>query len=62
MGLEMKQQHSELSVNTVNWHGCQQKHRRTVADHLSMCNGFPTKMIEQTIVTSQCDIMRTSRT
>ena len=60
MGSETKQRHFKLSVNTVNWHRCWQKHRRTVADCLCMHNGFPTKMIEQTIVMSGCDVMRTS--
>ena len=55
MGSEMKLQHSKLSVNTVNMvnlRGCWQKCRQTTADHLCMHNGFPAKMIEQTIMTS----------
>ena len=45
----------------VNWHGRQWMHRQTVVDRLHMRNGFPTKMIEQTIMTSCGDIKRISR-
>ena len=60
MGSEMKQWHFILSVNMVNWHGCQQVCRRPSADHLHMCSGFPAKMMEQTIMTSLNDVMRIS--
>ena len=52
MGLEMKQQHFILLVKMVNWCGCQQICRRMLAVCLCMCRSFPTKMMEQTIVTS----------
>ena len=58
MGLEMKRRHHILLVKTVNWRGCQQVCRQPSADHLHMHSGFPTKMIEQTIVTSFNDVTR----
>ena len=60
MDSETKRRHSVLSVKTVNWHGCRQVCRRPLADHLRMCSGFPTKMMEQTIVTSFNDVTRIS--
>ena len=45
----------------VIWHGCWQcVHRQTMAFLLHMCSGFPTKMVEQMIVTSWNDITRIS--
>ena len=52
MGSEMKQQHFILLVKMVNWHGCWWVCRRLLAVCLCMNSGFPTKMMEQTIVTS----------
>ena len=43
----------------VIWHGCHWVHRQTMAV-LHMHSGFPTKMVEQTIVTSLNDITRIS--
>ena len=42
------------------WHGCRQMHRQTMAVLLCMCSGFPTEILEQTIVTSLYDIRRVS--
>ena len=36
--------------------GCQWMCRRTMAVLLCMCSGFPTEMLEQTIVTSLYDV------
>ena len=41
-------------------HGCQQMHRQIMAVLLHMCSGFPTKILEQMIVTSLYDVMRLS--
>ena len=60
MGSDTKQRHFVLSVKTVNWCGCRQVHRQLLADRLCMCNGFPAKMTEQTIMTSFNDVTRIS--
>ena len=39
------------------WHGCQQMCRQTMVFLLCMCSGFPTKLMEQMIVTSLGDVM-----
>ena len=57
-GLETKRQHYILLVKMVNWRGCWQVHRQLSVDHLCMCSGFPTKMMEQTIVMSFNDVTR----
>ena len=44
----------------VIWCGCQQVCRQTIAVLLCMCSGFPTKMVEQIIMTSLNDVMRIS--
>ena len=41
-------------------HGCQQMCRQTMAVLLCMCSGFPTKILEQMIVTSLYDVTRVS--
>ena len=57
---KMKQWHFVLLVKMVNWHGCRQVCRLPLADCLHMCSGFPTKIMEQTSVTSLNDITRIS--
>ena len=42
------------------WRGCQWICRRTMAVLLCMHSGFPTEILEQTIVTSLYDVMRFS--
>ena len=42
------------------WHGCRQIQRQTMAVLLHMCSGFPTEILEQTIVTSLYDVTRVS--
>ena len=42
------------------WHGCQQVHRQTMAVLLCMCSGFPTKLMEQMIMTSLYNVTRFS--
>ena len=42
------------------WRGCQQMGRQTMVVPLCMCNGFPTKLMKQMIVTSLYDITRIS--
>ena len=42
------------------WHGHQQMQRQTMAVLLCMHSGFPSKRLEQTIVTSLYDVMRMS--
>ena len=42
------------------WHGHRWVCRQTMAVLLHMCSGFPTKIIEQMIMTSLNDIMRIS--
>ena len=44
----------------VIWCGCWWVCRQTMAVLLCMCSGFPTKMVEQMIVTSLNDITRIS--
>ena len=41
-------------------HGHWQMCRQTMVVPMCMCNGFPAKKMEQTIMTSLCDIMRIS--
>ena len=40
--------------------GCQQMCRQTMAVLLCMHSGFPTEILEQTIMTSLCDVTRFS--
>ena len=42
---------------TVIWHGHWQVCRQIMVVLLCMCSGFPTKMVEQAIVTSLNDVM-----
>ena len=42
------------------WHGCQQMCRQTMAVLPCMHSGFPTKIMEQMIMTSLYDVMRFS--
>ena len=42
------------------WHRCWQMHRWTMVVLLCMCSGFPTKRLEQMIVTSLYDVTRVS--
>ena len=42
------------------WLRCKQMHRQTMVVLLHMCSGFPTKILEQMIVTSLYHIMRVS--
>ena len=42
------------------WHRCWQMHRQIMVVLLHMCSGFPTEILEQTIVTSLYDVMRVS--
>ena len=41
-------------------HGHWQMHRQTMAVLLHMHSGFPTEILEQTIMTSLCDVTRFS--
>ena len=43
-------------------HGCQQMHRQTMGVPMHMCNGFPTRKMEQMIMMSLCDVLRISHT
>ena len=63
-GMKKVQKRDDKAWNLHNfwyiWHGCWQMCRQTMAVLPCMHSGFPTKIMEQTIVMSLYDVMRFS--